>query len=182
RIVVNPEKMVISEARRSFTYLNLFGFPSDAVVINRILPDGIKDDYFRVWKEVQEKHTVVIEESFSPLPIFKIHLFENEVVGLDALRRLARACFGEEDPARVFYRGFTQEIAKEGRGYLLSVKLPFVEKGEISLAQKGDELNIHVGDYRRNVILPRMLAGLEAGSAGFEAGVLKIRFGGETDG
>lgn len=182
RLVVNAEKMVIKEACRSFTYFNLFGFPTDGVVINRLLPEGVRDDYFRGWKDLQEKYVTVIEESFYPLPVFRAPLFDHEVVGLTALRQLARACFGAEDPARLFYRGFSQAIEKDGQGYLLSIRLPFVEKGAVSLAQRGDELQIQVGGLKRNVLLPRALVGRKATSAGLEDGVLKIRFGGEIHG
>jgi len=180
RLVVNAEKMVIKEACRSFTYFNLFGFPTDLVVINRLLPAEVGDDYFRGWKDLQEKYVAVIEQSFAPLPIFRAPLFEHEVVGEESLRALAQSCFGAEDPTRLFYQGFSQSIVREGDGYLLSIRLPFVEKGQVSLAQKGDELQIQVGEFKRNVLLPRALVGRTATSAGFTNGVLKIRFGGET--
>src|SRR5947209_10856798 len=38
RLVVNPEKMVIAEARRTYTYLSLFGYRVDAVIVNRLIP------------------------------------------------------------------------------------------------------------------------------------------------
>lgn len=181
RLVVNPEKMVINEARRSFTYLNLFGLHTDAVVVNRIFPPTVRDEYFQVWKEVQGKHYTTIEESFSPLPIFKVPLFEQEVVGTKSLVKMADSCFGDVDPAKIFYSGLSQTIKKDGEGYVLELKLPFAAKGDISLSQKVDDLYIKVGNYRRNVSLPRAIAGREVAGARYEDDILKIRFGGDKD-
>ncbi|MGE5416028.1 MAG: ArsA family ATPase [Acidobacteriota bacterium] len=174
RVVMNPEKMVIDETRRNFTYLNLFGFATDAVIINRLIPANVKSQYFAAWKEIQEKHTATIEESFSPVPIFKVPLLEHEVVGLAALEMLADKCFGQTDPTKSLYKGVTQSVRKEGKGYVMSINLPFVEKSDISMVQKGEELSIRIGDYRRNVLLPRHLAELEVQGAKLENGQLKI--------
>src|SRR5439155_153088 len=38
RIVLNLEKMVVKEAKRAYTYLSLFGYVTDAVIVNRQLP------------------------------------------------------------------------------------------------------------------------------------------------
>ena len=51
RIVVNPEKMVIKEAQRSFTYLNIYNFNVDGVIVNRTIPDSVEDHYSKEWKE-----------------------------------------------------------------------------------------------------------------------------------
>ncbi len=56
RLVVNPEKMVIAEARRTYTYLGLFGYRVDAVVVNRIIPEEVIDPYFGKWKDIQAEH------------------------------------------------------------------------------------------------------------------------------
>src|SRR5688500_14003820 len=69
RLVVNPERMVIAEAKRTFTYLNLFGYRVDAVVANRLLPDQVTDPYFDRWKDLQKGHLQDINDSFSPVPI-----------------------------------------------------------------------------------------------------------------
>ncbi|AZK60376.1 hypothetical protein Daudx_1844 [Candidatus Desulforudis audaxviator] len=151
------------------------------MVINRLQPAELKDEHFRVWKELQERYVTVIEESFAPLPVFRVPLFDRGMVGPDALRELARACFGAEDPARLFYRGLTQTIEKDQDGYLVSLRLPFVDKKDVSLTQKGDELYVQAGDCKRNMLLPRTLAGKEVKNAVLEGGVLKIWFRGEAD-
>lgn len=179
RLVVNPEKMVIKEARRSFTYLNLFGFNTDAVVVNRLLPGRINDEYFSNWKEIQEKYDQAVEESFSPLPIFRVPLFDQEVVGPERLMAMAERCFGTTDPTAVLHRGSPQTITRENGEYVLTINLPFTSKGQISLSQKGEELTIRVGEAKRNYLLPRTLAARPCLGAKFVDETLRIRFGAE---
>ncbi|MGD0765993.1 MAG: TRC40/GET3/ArsA family transport-energizing ATPase [Dehalococcoidia bacterium] len=176
RLVVNPEKMVINEAQRSFTYLNLYGYVTDAVVCNRLLPETVEDSYFSIWQEAQQKYRRRIEESFSPLPILTAPLLEHEVVGVETLREIGQHLFGEEDPTRIYYPAVAQEVrAKNGR-YVLSLAMPFVSKDDISLAQRGDELTIRAGAYKRQVLLPRALAGRRATGAKIEGERLNITF------
>lgn len=178
RIVVNPEKMVIKEAERSFMYLNLYGFSTDAVIVNRLLPVDDLGDYFRKWSEVQNSYYKYIKDQFNPVPVFRVPLFQEEVVGFDALSKLAGECFGRELPDTFFYRGQIQRISAAEEGFLMELTLPFAQKGDISLSQKGEELTIRIGDYKRNIILPRKLLGLEAVGAKMESDLLKIKFGG----
>lgn len=177
RLVMTPESMVISEARRSFTYLNLFGFRTDAVIVNRVVPEEVTDDYFRVWKILQERHLRLIEESFGPVPIFKAPLYGQEVLGLEMLERMGRDCFGDLDPSAVFFDRWPQTITREGEYTVLTVVLPFVGKGEISVNRLGSELVVQVGDRRRSILLPRSLTGREVIKAKFEQDLLKVVFG-----
>ncbi|MFQ6015535.1 MAG: ArsA family ATPase [Anaerolineae bacterium] len=176
RLVLNPEKMVIKEAQRTFTYLNLYGYVTDAVICNRLIPEEAEGGYFDAWREAQTRYYRLVEEGFSPLPILKVPFFDQEVVGLEMLRRMADALFGQEDPTKLFFQGQTHRIEPWDEGYLLIMSLPFVEKGDISLLRSGDELTVQVGSYRRNLILPHVLRGLTAQGARFEGGLLKIRF------
>jgi len=177
RLVVNPEKMVIKEAQRTYTYLNLYGYVTDAVVCNRVMPKEVAGGYFEAWLDTQQKYLKMIEEAFAPLPILRAPYFEQEVVGLPMLRRLADALFGERDPSELFFHGQAYRIEESADGYVLVVPLPFAEKKDISLLQKGDELTVQVGAYRRTFILPRALMGLETQGAKFEDHALRIRFG-----
>jgi len=179
RLVVNPEKMVIKEGQRSFTYLNLYDFNVDAVIVNRVIPDDVRDAYFVVWKDIQAKYREMIRESFSPLPIYAAPLFEKEVMGLEMLRRMGEAIFAGEDPTAIKYRTRIQQITKDGNEYTLYVYMPFSDKKELSLNQKGDELIIKVGNVKRSITLPRTLLNLAVKGAKFESEVLKIRFGSE---
>ncbi|KTB49190.1 arsenite efflux ATP-binding protein ArsA [Dehalogenimonas alkenigignens] len=176
RLVVNPEKMVIKEAQRTLTYLNLFGYSTDAVIVNRILPQSVSDDYFAGWKESQRKYLKYIKEAFSPLPILNMPLLDQEVVGVEMLRRMAAAVYGEADPSAFFFRGQVQTIDKTSDGYLLNLKLPFASKEQVSLIHSRDELNIKVGSYRRTVALPHVLTSLKVGDAKMDGQTLRIHF------
>jgi arsenite/tail-anchored protein-transporting ATPase len=175
RLVVNAEKMVIAEARRAYTYLNLYDYRVDAVVVNRLLPDAVSDPYFKKWHEAQERHMKTIEDSFSPVPIFKARLFDQEMFGLEALAALSEDVFGKEEPLRVFFRGATHEILKTNGGYEVILHLPLVEKRSVDLSKKGTELLVRVGGYRRNVLLPDSMARLKAEGAKIEDDKLRVR-------
>ena len=176
RLVANAEKMVIAEARRAYTYLNLYGYPVDAVVVNRLLPEEVSDPYFEGWREAQGRHLGTISESFSPVPIFTARLFDREMYGLESLAALAEDVFGEEEPLRVFFRGAAHEILKSpGDGYEVILNLPLVAKESVDLSKKGVELLVRVGGYKRNVLLPDSMARLRAAGAKIEGDKLRVR-------
>jgi len=177
RLVLNPEKMVIKEAQRTFAYLNLYGYLTDAVISNRLIPDRVQDSYFDSWKVSHEKYSQMIEEAFSPLPILKAPLFDQEVVGLDMLRRMAESIYGDDDPTKIYFVGRTHSVEKKDGRYVLSLPLPFVEKENLQLTRSGDELIVHIGNRKRNLILPRVLATLDVQSAKFDEDTLVITFG-----
>ena len=178
RLVVNAEKMVIKEAQRTYTYLNLYGYGVDMVVCNRLLPEAAGDGYFTTWREVQARHWQLIEEGFSPLPILRVPYFEQEVVGLEMLRRLGEALYGERDPSAVFYQGRPYEIHRNDGRYVLDMSLPFVDKGEVAAKRLGDELLLEVGSYRRTLVLPRALAEASIAHARMQGSTLTIEFAG----
>ncbi len=184
RVVLNPEKMVVKEAQRAYTYLNLYGYSVDAVVCNRVFPTELTDSYFDVWKKAQAENLTLIEECFQPLPIFRIPFFQQEVVGLDMLRQMATTVYGDEivrggtgDPTGKYYVGNPQEIFREDGHYVLSLALPLVERDEIKLHRSVfDELIVHIGNWKRNVSLPYGLAKLDIDGARYEADRLNILF------
>jgi arsenite-transporting ATPase len=176
RLVMNPEKMVIKEAQRTYTYFNLFGYPCDLVICNRVIPNSVSDEHFLAWKQSQARHLDEIEQRFSPMPILEVPLFKDEVVGLDQLREFAGALYGEDDPSRVHWRGRTQHVEKRDGGYVLRLPLPFTEKPDVTLTKVGDELVVQVGQHKRNLILPRILVGLETAGARFEGDELEVKF------
>jgi len=176
RIVVNAEKMVVKEAQRVHTYLSLFGYSTDMVVCNRMFPPAVQGHYFEAWHEIQSRNHKLVEESFGLTPIYDVPFFDTEVVGLDMLDRMGQAIFDSEDPAKVFFKGKTQTIEQTENGYLLKLPLPMATKEQLDLLQTGDELVVQVGDYKRNVILPRALAVLQIASAKLENGELRVNF------
>jgi arsenite-transporting ATPase len=175
RLVANAEKMVIAEARRAYTYLNLYDYRVDAVIVNRLLPDEVSDPYFEKWREAQERHLALIEESFSPVPVFKARLFDREMYGLEALAALAEDVFDDEDPLRVFFQGAAHDIVKSNGGYEVVLNLPLVDKKSVDLSKKGTELLIRIGGYKRNVLLPDSMVSLRAAGAKIEGDKLRVR-------
>ncbi|MGH2690884.1 MAG: ArsA family ATPase [Actinomycetota bacterium] len=176
RLVVNPEKMVIAEARRTYTYLSLFGYRVDAVIANRIMPDEVNDSYFKKWKEIHAEHLETIEESFTPVPILRSRLFEQEMVGLELLERMGDEVYGEQDAIRILHKDNPIVVKKRGSFYVLSMRLPFTERENLDIHRKGDELYIRVGSYKRNLILPQALLRLDVKQARFVEDGLEIRF------
>jgi arsenite-transporting ATPase len=176
RLVLNLEKMVVKEAKRAFTYLSLFGYVTDAVVVNRLLPDGLQDELFRKWHAIHQRYAGEVEHSFAPLPIFNVPLFDEEVVGERMLLRMARAIYGDADPASRFYQGTSQRVQKVNGEYVLALKAPFVERGDVKLTRQDGELFVTVGNYRREISLPRVLASRETVGATIEDGELRVRF------
>jgi arsenite-transporting ATPase len=175
RLVVNAEKMVVAEARRAYTYLNLYDYGVDAVVVNRLLPEEVSDPYFDRWRDAQRRHLETIESSFSPIPILKARLFDREMYGLEALGALAEDVFDETDPLAMLFRGATHEIEKNGDGYDVVFNLPLADKRDVDLSKRGAELFVRVGTYRRNILLPDSIARFHAAGAGIEDGRLRVR-------
>jgi len=179
RLVLNPEKMVIKEARRAFTYLNLYDLSTDAVISNRYIPATVTDPYFDAWRESQAKYAELVEDSFSPLPIFKVPLFESEVVGMDMLRRVAEVTYNGQDPTTIFYKGKPQQVIKDGDDYLLLLPLPLLDKRDVNL-HRGihDELVVRIGNWKRHISLPQALIGRQIAGARYSEDQLEIRFSG----
>lgn len=176
RLLLNPEKMVIKEAQRTYSYLNLYGYAIDAVVCNRLIPAAADGAYFEKWKQAQTEYLKDIEERFSPLPVMKVPLLESEVIGLKKLREVGEYLYGGGDPARVFFEGQPISINHNDGLYTLTLKLPFAAKGDVSLLRSGDELVVTIGNQRRSLILPQVLLERQVKEAKFESGQLQIRF------
>jgi arsenite-transporting ATPase len=176
RLVVNPEKMVISEARRTYTYLSLFGYRVDAVICNRIIPDDVTDTYFAKWKEIQAEHLATIHESFEPVPILTAKLFDREMVGLELLEQMGEEVYGDTDVTDVLHVDEPIRIRKRGANYILSMRLPFAGREDLDVHRRGDELYIKVGPYKRNLILPQTLQRLAVHEASFIGERLEVLF------
>lgn len=182
RLVMNPEKMVIKETHRAFTFLCLFGISVDSVIVNKLLPDDIEDPYFSRWKEIHLEHLKTIEESFFPIPIFKSKLFDQELVGIPLLEQMGEDIYGTKDPTDIFYSEMPIKISKEDGRYELNLHLPFTDKEKVELYHRGDELVLKVGWYKRNISLPRALIDKKPIEAKYHQDILKIKFKGEENG
>lgn len=176
RLVLNLEKMVIKETQRAYTYLNLYGYNVDTVIVNRAMPKEIDHPYFKEWQEFQMNYREHVRELFSAIPIHEAPLFSKEVLGIDALLEFGDTLFPEIDPTEILYKEKPYEVIKEKGAYNLLLKLPFVSKEEVKLHQVGEELTIQIENQRRNIFLPGFLARLNVEKANLEGGVLKISF------
>ena len=176
RLVVNPEKMVIAEARRTATYLSLFGYQVDAVVANRLLPEAVSDPWFTAWKETHAAHLTAIEAGFAPLPVLRAELAAEELVGLERLRAFAEVLHADLDPAAVLHRGSTMRIERRGQSHVLGLPLPFADRDAVELGRRDGELLVRVGSHRRAVVLPDSLQRREVTGATMVDGWLEIGF------
>ncbi len=178
RLVVNPERMVIKETQRTYTYLNLYGYATDAIICNRIIPPEVTDPYFAMWKANQQDNISFIGEAFGELPLLRAPLFGQEVGGFETLRKLGDTLYADRSPAEQMFEGKTHTIESLGKHYFkLCVPLPFARKDDMDIYRSRDELTLRVGPYRRNIVLPYALWDLEIADAKFEESTLCIRFG-----
>lgn len=154
RIVMNPEKIVIKESERAFTYLNLFGYHVDCIIVNKIFPTDV--GRLSEWIEIQKRYFDEIKQRF-PLPIFKLHFRDREIVGTE-LESVAEEIYGDNDPTKVFYRHKPIEIEKVNNYSVLSINVPFIEKKDLKLLKRGNEIIIVTKNWKRIVFLPQSLA------------------------
>ncbi len=176
RLVMNPERMVIKESLRAHAYLSLYNVATDLVIANRILPDNVTDPFFVRWKEQQQVCKQEIHENFHPLPVKEVPLYSEEMCGMEALQRLRETLYGDEDPSQVYYEENTIRVFQEEGIYRLELYLPGITKDKIQLSKTGDELNICIGNHRRNLVLPQALAALQPSGAKMDEDYLRIQF------
>jgi arsenite-transporting ATPase len=177
RLVMNPEKMVISEARRTYTYLGLFGYAVDSAVVNRVLPDSVSDPYFKRWREIQQEHLASVDEGFADVDIRRLRLFDEEMVGVDKLRIVGEELYGDTDPTARLSLGTPFQVEDEDDHVVLVLAIPFAEKGEVDVLRHQDELFITVGPYRRSFVLPDSLKRRHVQRAQLVDGQLRVTFG-----
>ncbi|HQN76485.1 MAG TPA: ArsA family ATPase [Methanomassiliicoccales archaeon] len=176
RLVLNPEKMVINETKRAYTYLSLYNLTVECIVVNRLLPEDARGHYPEVKYEEQSKYMQMIEESFSPLKMLKSYQSSTEVVGKKSLEVLAEQLFGDTDPSQVYTTEKSMEIYSKDGVDQLSLKLPFSSKDQVELYKSNDVLIVTVGWYKRSVALPYSLVKKEVRKAEFKDGRLVISF------
>jgi arsenite-transporting ATPase len=182
RLVMNPDRMVIKEAMRTFTYLNLYGYLTDAVVVNRVFPEEVEGGYFSSWRAVQQEQMELVESAFTPVPILTAPYFSEEVVGGRMLDRLADEVFGDGDAGAVLHEDLSQELTSHNGTAVLRLPIPNVEKADIGLKKIGLEVVVRVGGQKRTIILPPSLAAYRPRSAQFEDGALSVHFERTDDG
>lgn len=176
RIVTTPERIVIKEAKRNFTCLHLFNYNVDAIIVNKIYPRKALDGYFNKWISLQEEGIKDIKESFGGIPIFTLGLLNCELKSMDTLLEASQLIYGNSNPIDVLFNDRIFEVKKEEDQYVLTLNIPFAEKDQMELNQKGDELLLQIINERRCFTLPDVLKGKEVVGAKYEEGWLNIRF------
>ncbi len=176
RLVTNPEKMVLRESIRAYTYFNMFGINTDAVIVNKIFPKEVVDSCpsLKGWLESQYKYLEEIENYFKPKPIFKVPHSQKELVGIEGLKWIAQRLYQDRDPSQVFHKEQPYIFEQTSEGYLLKVKLPYVEKEYLDLYKAGEELIIRLGNVKTHILLPKKLSDKEPASAKWREGYLEI--------
>ena len=176
RLVSNPEKMVIKETQRAFMYFSLYGLTVDSVIINRILPSDVGGSFFESWKKTQSQYIEQAEHYFTNVPIWKAYLFNDQVLGLDGLKKLGNQLYSEVDPIAFYQNEKAYEFSKDGDQYKISLLLPFIEKDEIQLAKSNDEVVVQIGGFRQHIPLPRSLTDKQPSGARLVENRLVITF------
>lgn len=176
RIVTTPEKIVVKEAKRNFSYLHLFDYNVDGIFINKIMPEESTIGYFEKWANIQRKNIEEVKNSFSSLPIFQINLLEKELKDYETLTLVGNDIYRDVDAEDIFFKAKIFDINKIDDSYVLSVNMPFVEKDQLELSQNGDEISIAIKNEKRVIALPKKLQGKDITGAKYEEGRLNIIF------
>jgi arsenite/tail-anchored protein-transporting ATPase len=175
RLVTNAERMVLRETQRAFVYFSLHGLTVDQVIVNRLFPVEVQDEFFDKWRALQTQVLKEIEAYFAPVPVSRVPLFRNEVLGVERLEDLARVLYGEAaDPAEVTRTERPYSFVRKDGVYQVRLHLPFAEKGEIGLFKKDDDLIVEVGTLRRHIGLPTSISALAPSGAHMEENVLVV--------
>jgi arsenite-transporting ATPase len=176
RLVSNPEKMVIKESQRAFMYFNLFGINVDGVIVNKIIPEEAVDcSYLENWLRIQRSYVTEIEDYFSPVPVFKVPMLEEEVFGIERLEKLSKLIYGDRDPSEVFFKEKPYEFIQNKGEYVIKIRAPFIKKELVSLLKGEDEIVVKVGNFKSHILLPRKLRNLEPRGAKIEEGYIYVR-------
>ncbi len=176
RLVMNPERMVIQEAKRAYTYLQLYGYGVDAAIVNRVIPTDEAGGVMAKYVEAQAGYLDDIERSFAPLPVLQVPHLGQEVFGLDLLKQIGDGLYADRDPAAVYHSEPSYKVENEGDEYTVSLRVPGAEPGSVEAEQFGDDLVVQIANQRRNVTLPAFLAYYKLASAAVEDGWLRARF------
>ncbi len=182
RLVMNPDRMVVRESMRTFTYLNLYGYLTDAVIVNRVLPAEAAEGYFAGWRDAQQQHMELVRSAFAPVPVLTAPWLPREVSGPALLDELAEAVFDGTDAHAVLHDELTRELTAENGHATLRLPLPLVERGDIELKKIGLEVVVRVAGQKRTIILPPSLAAYETSGARFADGALEVDFERAADG
>ena len=182
RLVLNPEKMVITETQRAYTYLCMYGYTVESMIVNRVVPDELQEEYFRDKLEEQRRYLKTIDEIFSPLRIMRAHQMQREVIGTLALSQLANEIFGNDDPTVAYSLESPMKIIDKGDRIVFAIKMPFTMDQKLELYTRKDVLTLQLGAFKKSISLPHALVGKPVLCAEEEGSWLNIEFEGDEVG
>lgn len=174
RLVTNAEKMVVRETQRAYTYFCMYGMTTDAIIVNRLIPSA--EGYFSRWAETHAAYAAEIAEFFAPIPVLRVPLFADEVVGVDRLSQVSETLFADRDAAARFIDRPPYCFDKVEDRYRLSMSLPFADKRDVDLTRMDHDLIVRIGAFKRHVTLPRSLVQYKQVQAKMEGSRLNIEF------
>ena len=174
RIVTTPEQIVLEEARRNYTCLQLYDFNVDAIYINKLYPEKAMEGYFKDWEDIQKHNIQLAEESFSEQKLFKLEMQNNEINGKESLEKIAKILYQNINPIEIFCQteAFTMDDINGTR--ILSIKLPFLKAENISVKKEKDDIIISLLNETRRFHLPDKLKTRKISSYSYENSELKI--------
>lgn len=176
RLVTNAERMVVRETQRAFMYFCLYGIVVDAIIVNRLFPTSIQDEYFREWLLTQQRSLDQIRTIFDPIPIHTVNILHDEVVGASRLAEMGTMIYGQIDPSKVLHEDTVYEVEQRNGHMTLKIKLPFVTKDYVELTKEEGDLVVRIGSFKRHIFLPRTLVGRKPAKASLNDNVLAISF------
>ena len=167
---------MLKEAKRNFSYLHLFDFNVDAIVVNKIYPKESLPGYFHKWIKNQEEALEDIKVSFAGVPIFYLELLRHELRTIERMKGVSTNLYGNINPEGVLFRDTIFTTERIGDKDFFRIALPFFDLNDMELTQKGDELTLVIKNERRKFVLPNKLKSKEIKSAKYENGKLNIIF------
>ena len=183
RLVANPDYFSLSNIKRTYMVLSIYGINVDLAIVNKVIPETERSTYLKGWVEAQKKHLEEAHLNLSPLPIKYLKLYECELMGVEDLRKAALELFGDEDPTKVYFKGKPMTVKKIDGGVEIVLNIPYVSKEEVEVERAGDELMVYVltdiGRVGLIIPLPAIVYALSLKKAKLINGQLHLYFQGE---
>lgn len=174
RIVTTPEQIVLEEARRNYTCLQLYDFNVDAIYINKLYPSKAMEGYFKDWEDIQKQNIQLAEESFPEQKLFKLEMQNNEINGKESLEKIAKILYQNINPIEIFCQTEAFKMDDINGTRILSIKLPFLKAENISVKKEKDDIIISLLNERRRFHLPDKLRTRKITSYSYMNNELKI--------
>lgn len=181
RLVLNAEKVVLAETRRTYTYLCLFGYPVDAIVANKLVSGAGEQErgssyLIESWVHRERIWVDQAKRDFEGVTMLECPYRASEPVGVEELVHLGETVYGSRDPLGRYSQAAPMAVSSDGEAAYLEIFLPLTKREEIDVYRKGSELYVRVGEYTRNVHLPHSLARRRIDSARYRRNRLTIAF------